>query len=83
MNYTALDIVHFWADSREKLIQSVLPSNGRIYVCCTVDLNREAAKVCSFISLVVKRPWTFQTKIENEQFVIEFFPETVTLENLF
>jgi len=83
MNYTALDIIHFWADSRGKQIHSVLPTNGKVHVRCTVDLSKEAGRVCNFITLVVKQPWTFQKHRENEMFVIVFFPEKVTLRNLF
>ena len=83
MNYIALDIIHFWADSRVKLIRHVLPSNGKIYIYCTVDLSGEAGKVCNFISLVVNQPWIYQIQRENELFMIVFFPETVTLRNLF
>ena len=83
MNYTALDIIHFWADSRGKQIQLVLPENRKICVYCTVDLSHEAAKVCMFIHLIIKQPWTFQMKKENEIFVMSFFAETLTLENLF
>jgi len=85
MNYTALDIIHFWADSRGKQIHSVIPSKGKIFVCCTVDLSKEAAKICNFITLVVRHPWTFQKQQQNELFEIAFFPETANLhlKNLF
>ena len=83
MNFTALDIIHFWSDSRGKPIQKVFPTNGKVCVYCTDDLSREAAKVCNFLNLIVQQPWTFQMKNENEKFVITFLPETVTLENLF
>ena len=83
MNFTALDIIHFWTDSRGKLIQKVFPAKGKICVYCTCDLSSEAAKVCNFLNLIVKHPWTYQMKNETEKFVITFFPETVTLENLF
>ena len=83
MNFTALDIIHFWTDSREKLIQRVFPTRGKVCVYCTVDLSSEAAKICNFLNLIVKQPWTFQMKNENEKFLITFYPETVTLENLF
>ena len=83
MNFTALDIIHFWTDSRGKMIQKIFPTNGKICVYCTNDLSREAAKVCAFLSLIVKQSWTFQMKNENEKFVITFFPETVNLESLF
>jgi len=83
MNFTALDIIHFWTDSRGKLIQKVLPTKGKIYVYCTVDLSSEAAKVCAFINLVVKQIWTFQMKNDNERFIITFSAEAVTLETLF
>ena len=83
MNYTALDIIHFWTDSRNKQIQKVFPANGKVCVYCTADLSKEAAKVCNFIHLIVSQPWTFQMKKENETFVITFFAETLTLEDLF
>ena len=83
MNYAALDIIHFWGDSRGKLIQKVIPTNGKVCVLCTKDLSDEAAKVCNFINLIVKHPWAFYMKNENQQFVITFLSETVTLENLF
>jgi len=83
MNFTALDIIHLWTDSHGKAILKVFPSNKRIYVWCASDLSREAAKVCGFVGLIVKHPWTFQMEKENERFVITFFPETVNLENLF
>jgi hypothetical protein len=83
MNFTALDIIHFWTDSRGKLIQKVLPTNKKIFVYCTDDLSSEATKVCNFLNLILKQPWTFQIKNENEKFVITFLPETVTLDNLF
>jgi len=83
MNYTALDIIHFWTDSRGKLIQMVFPAKGKICVYCTEDLSSEAAKVCNFLHLILKQPWTFQMKNENGRFVMTFSPETVTLENLF
>jgi len=83
MNYTALDIIHFWTDSRRKMIQKVFPTKGKVCVYCTCDLSREAAKVCHFINLIVQQPWTFQMKTENEYHVITFFPETVSLDNLF
>jgi len=83
MNFTALDIIHFWTDSRGKHIQKVFPTKGKVCVFCTDDLGSEAAKVCNFINLIVKQPWTFQMKNENGKFVITFFLETVTLENLF
>ena len=83
MNFTALDIIHFWTDSRGKLIQKVFPSNGKVCVYCTDDLSEEAARVCNFINLIVKQTWTFQTNQENELIVITFFQEAVTLENLF
>jgi len=80
MNYTALDIIHFWADARGELICSVLPSSGKVYVYSTVDLSGEAGKVCSFITLVVKQPWSFRMDKENDRYLIVFFLETVTLE---
>jgi hypothetical protein len=83
MNYTTLDIIHFWADSRAELIRSVLPSKGKVFVYSAVDLSGEAGKVCGFITLVVKQPWTFRVDKENDLFVIVFLPETVTLKNLF
>jgi hypothetical protein len=83
MNFTALDIIHFWADSRRTQIQKVFPTGGKVCVHCTGDLSREAAKVCNFINLIVQPRWTFQTKKEKDAFVIFFLPETVTLENLF
>jgi len=83
MNFTALDIIHFWTDSRGKLIETVFPTNGKVCVYCIEDLSGEAAKVCNFLHLTVKQPWTFQMKKENEKFVITFMPETVSLENLF
>ena len=83
MNFTALDIIHFWTDSRGKLIQKVFPAKGRICVYSTCDLSSEATKVCNFLNLIVKHPWTFQMKNEDEKFLITFFPETVTLETLF
>jgi len=83
MNFSALDIIHFWSDSRGKQIQKVFPTNGKICVYCTIDLSSEAAKVCNFINLIVKQSWIFQIKNENKQFLITFLPETVTLENLF
>ena len=83
MNYTALDIIHSWADSRGKQIQKVIPTNGKICVYCTVDFSKEAAKVCQFLHLIIKQPWTFQMKKEHEAFVIAFLPETVSLQNLF
>ena len=83
MNFTALDIIHFWTDSRGKQIQKIYPTRGKVSVYCTDDLSSEAAKVCNFLNLIVKQPWTFQTNMENDKFVITFFPETVTLENLF
>jgi len=83
MNYTALDIIHFWTDSRSNLIQKVFPTNGKVCVYCTNDLSSEAVKVCNFLNLIVKQPWTFQMINDNDGFVITFFPETVTLENLF
>ena len=83
MIFTALDIIQFWSDSRGKQIQKVLPVKGKICVYCTDDLSAEAAKVCNFLDLILKQPWTFQIINENKQFVITFFPETVTLDNLF
>ena len=83
MNFTVLDMIHFWADSRGKMIQKIFPTNGKICVYCTEDLSKEAAKVCHFLSLIAKQPWTFQTKHEHEHYVITFSPETVSLENLF
>ena len=83
VDFTAFDIIHFWADSRGKLIHIVYPSKGKIFVCCTVDLSEEAVKVCRFITLVVKRSWTFQRQHKDELFELTFFPETVSLGNLF
>ena len=83
MDFTALDIIHFWTDSRGKLIQRVFPTKGKVCIYCTDDLSSEAAKVCNFLNLILKQPWAFQMKNENEKFVITFFPETITLENLF
>ena len=83
MNFTALDIIHYWTDSRGKMIHRVFPTNGKICVYCTDDLSGEAAKVCNFLNLIVKQPWAFQMKNENDLFVFTFFPETVTLETLF
>ena len=83
MNFTALDVIHFWSDSRGKQIQKVLPVKGKICVYCTTDLINDAAKVCNFLNLILKQPWTYQMKNEKKQFVITFLPETVTLENLF
>jgi len=83
MNYTALDIIHFWTDSRSNLIQKIFPAKGKICVYCFEDLSSEAVKVCNFLKLIIKHPWTFQMKDENGTFVITFFPETVTLETLF
>ena len=83
MNFTALDIIHFWADSRCKMIQKIFPTNGKVYVHCTCDLSKEAAKVCNFLNLILKQPWTFQMKNKDEHFVITFFAGTVSLENLF
>ena len=81
--FTALDVIHFWTDSRGKLIQKVYPTKGKICVYCTEDLSIEAVKVCNFLNLILKRPWTFHAKNVNGMFLISFFPETVTLENLF
>ena len=83
MNFTALDIIHFWTDSRRKTVQKIFPTNGKVCVYCTRDLSTEAAKVCHFIHLIVQQPWTFQMKYENECYVITFFPETINLKNLF
>jgi len=83
MNFIALDIIHFWTDSRKNLIQKVLPTRGEVCVYCSADLSSEATKVCNFINLIVKQPWTFQMKSKNGKFVITFLPETVTLESLF
>jgi hypothetical protein len=83
MNYTVLDIIHCWADSRGNLIQKVFPTNRKVCVHCTDDLSKEAAKVCNFINLIVKQSWTFQMKKENDVFVITFLSETVSLEKLF
>ena len=83
MNFTALDIIHFWSDSRGKTIQKVIPSNEKVYVFCTDDLSSEAAKVCHFLNLIFEHPWTFQKKCENDLFVITFFPERISLDNLF
>ena len=83
MNFTALDIIHFWTDSRRKMVQKIFPTNAKVCVYCTNDLSGEAAKVCNFLTMVVKQPWTFQMKTENEYYVITFFPETVSLDNLF
>ena len=83
MNFTALDIIHFWSDSRGKSIQKILPSNGKIFVYCTNDLSSEAAKVCQFLNLIFEQPWTFQKKHEDELFVITFFSEKISLEDLF
>jgi len=83
MIFTALDIIHLWTDSRGKMIQQIFPTNGKICVFCTGDLSMEAAKVCNFINLIVQQPWTFQMKNENGKYVVTFFPETVSLGNLF
>jgi len=83
MNYTALDIIHFWADSRGKQIQRIFPTNGKISVHCTRDFSYEANKVCNFIHLIIQQPWSFQMEKEKDTFVFFFFPETVTLDNLF
>ena len=83
MNFTALDIIHFWTDSRGKTIKKIFPANGKVCVYCTRDLSAEAAKVCHFLNLIVQQPWTFQMKNENEYYLITFFPETVSLKNLF
>jgi len=83
MNYIALDIIHFWTDSRKTLIHNVIPSKGKVFVYCKVDLSKDAIKVCNFITLVVKQPWTFQVQRRNEMFEIKFFPETVSLADLF
>ena len=83
MNFTAMDIIHFWADSRGNMIQKIFPTNGKICVYCTDDLSREAAKVCHFLNLIMQQPWTFQMKNEHEFYVVTFFPETVSLGSLF
>ena len=83
MNYTALDIIHFWSDSRGKLIQKIIPAKGKVYVYCTDNLSGEAVKVCHFLHLIIRQSWTFQITKEDERFVIVFFPEKVTLNNLF
>ena len=83
MNFAALDIIHFWSDSRGKLIKKVVPTNREIRVYCNDDLSMEAVKVCHFLNLIVKQPWTFQTVCENEQFVITFLLEKISLERLF
>jgi len=83
MNFTALDIIHIWTDSRGKLIQKVLPTNGKICIYCTADLSSEAEKMCNFLILILKQPWTFQMKNENDAFVFTFFTETLSLETLF
>ena len=62
MNFTALDIIHFWADSRKNRIQNIFPTNGKVCVYCKDDLSKEAVKICSFLHLIVKQPWTFQMK---------------------
>ena len=83
MDYKVLEIIHLWGDTREKYITKVIPSQGKIFVFCTIDLSVEAGRVCNFINLVVKRTWTFQVQRENELFTVVFFPETVTLTTLF
>jgi len=83
MNYKVLDIIHLWADSRGKLVHSVFPSKGKIYVYSTGDLGKEAAKVCKFIALVENQPWTFEKQRKNELYELTFFPETARLEDLF
>ena len=83
MNFTALDIIHFWVDSRGKQIQRIFPTNGRVCVHCTHDLSNEATKVCNFIHLIIQQTWSFQMEKEKDTFVIFFFPETVTLSHLF
>jgi len=54
-----------------------------VFVYCTVDLSKEAIKVCNFITFVMEQHWTFQLQRKNELFEITFFPETVSLANLF
>jgi len=83
MNFTVLDIIHFWTDSRGKIVQKIFPTNGKICVYSTNDISSEATKVCNFLELIVKQQWTFQMNRENENYVFTFFPETVSLENLF
>jgi len=83
MNFTVIEIVHLWADSRGTVIDMVFPSKGKIYVCCEADLSKEAKKVCSFMTLVVKQPWTFQMQRNDDKYWITFFPEKISLDNLF
>jgi len=83
MNFTALDIIHFWTDSRKKMIQKIFPTNRMVCVYCTNDLSAEATKVCHFLNLILNQPWTFQMKSENGSYVITFSLETVSLVNLF
>ena len=85
LNYTALDIVHLWCDSRGGKVKSVIPSNGKIFVICTDDLGKEAVKVCSFISLIVGQIWTFKIQKTDNMLLIVFMPDkkSVSLETLF
>ena len=85
LDYTALDIVHLWCDSRGSKVKSVLPSDGKIFVVCTDDISKEAVKVCSFISLIVGQIWTFTIQKTDDMFLITFMPDnhTITLQYLF
>ena len=85
MNYTALDIVHLWCDSRRDKVKTVFPSDDKVFVVCTDDLGKEAVKVCSFISLIVDQIWTFKIQKTDDAFLIVFMSDnnTVSLQDLF
>jgi len=91
MNFKAMDIIQIWTDSHGKTILKVFPTNKKVCVYCTSDLSKEAAKVCSFISMIVKQQWTFRMEKRCPSselshgvcYSFDFFPETVSLEKLF
>ena len=68
MNYTVLDILHFWADNRNGFVNI---AKG-LTVEFDSDLSAEARHVSNFIGVIIGCRWRFDLVKSGDKFCFSF-----------